>query len=254
MVGAPTTPAGSFIAGVSQSHGCGPGDTKGGAGGAPTSAVTGLYPWIGYRATERISVWAVGDYGAGGLVLRAENAAPVQSGLLMALAAAEMRGTPVAEDETFECAFKAAALWVGARVHGSAEPRRAAAGSRGRGDAAAEGTRRLERVPDGQVQVAAAERGIRIPPRWRGAEVGSGLGVGGGGPAWRLFCSPLLRGRGGVARLHRPVLGAGPSDRLPAGSACGRLRRRRASLALVVARARRGGRGRSADRSRRARR
>ena len=75
-------------------------------------------------------------------VLRAENAAPVQSGLLMALAAAEMRGTPVADDETFECAFKAAALWVGTRVHGSAGPG-------GRLQAAGAGVTRLRRALEG---------------------------------------------------------------------------------------------------------
>lgn len=29
------------------------------------SAITGVYPWVGYEASERISVWTVAGYGAG---------------------------------------------------------------------------------------------------------------------------------------------------------------------------------------------
>ena len=167
----------------------------------------------------------------------------MQSGLLMAMAAAEKRGTLVAGDEGFECAFKAGALWVGTRIHASAGPG-------GRLQAAGAGVTRLRRALEGSNtfrigRCMSRQPSVEIGLRQDGgdAEVGSGLDVGGGGPAWRLFLLALLRGRGGVVRLRRPVLGAEPSDHLPAGSACGRLRRRRASLGVVVARARRGGRG-----------
>ena len=32
------------------------------------SPVTGLYPWLGYKATERLPVWAVTGYGSGALL------------------------------------------------------------------------------------------------------------------------------------------------------------------------------------------
>ena len=35
-----------------------------------TSAVTGLYPWTGFKASERMTVWTVAGYGAGGLMLQ----------------------------------------------------------------------------------------------------------------------------------------------------------------------------------------
>ena len=32
-----------------------------------TSSVTGLYPWLGYQATDQISLWGVTGYGKGRL-------------------------------------------------------------------------------------------------------------------------------------------------------------------------------------------
>ena len=44
-------------------------DYAGDAGGRVTSAVTGFYPWLGYKATDRVTVWGVAGYGSGGLLL-----------------------------------------------------------------------------------------------------------------------------------------------------------------------------------------
>ena len=60
------------------------------------SAVTGLYPWLGYRATERVTVWGVAGYGAGGMLLTPDGAPALESGLSMAMAAAGTRGELVA--------------------------------------------------------------------------------------------------------------------------------------------------------------
>ena len=57
-----------------------------------TSAVTGLYPWIGFKASERVTVWTVAGYGAGGLLLNPGNGAPIETGLSMAMAAGGGRG------------------------------------------------------------------------------------------------------------------------------------------------------------------
>ena len=60
---------GRMITGVSLSHSRGLGNYAGVDTGRLTSAVTGLYPWIGYKASERVTVWTVAGYGAGGLML-----------------------------------------------------------------------------------------------------------------------------------------------------------------------------------------
>ena len=60
---------GPLVAGLSLSHSRGLGEYAGTSGGQVASAVTGLYPWLGYRATERVTVWGVAGYGAGGMLL-----------------------------------------------------------------------------------------------------------------------------------------------------------------------------------------
>lgn len=65
MVGADYA-RGPLVAGLSLAHSRGEGRYGGYADGRAASAVTGLYPWLGYRATERVTVWGVTGYGAGG--------------------------------------------------------------------------------------------------------------------------------------------------------------------------------------------
>ena len=55
--------------------------------------MTGLYPWIGYKASERVTVWTVAGYGAGGLMLSPGAGAPIETGLSMAMAAGGGRGS-----------------------------------------------------------------------------------------------------------------------------------------------------------------
>ena len=74
------------------------------------SSVTGLYPWLGYQATDRVTVWGVAGYGTGGLLLTPDSGPALGAGLSMAMAVAGTRG--------FERAFKADALWVGTATHG----------------------------------------------------------------------------------------------------------------------------------------
>ena len=55
-----------MVTGLSLAHTRGLGGYAGGADtGRMTSAVTGLYPWIGFKASERVTVWTVAGYGAG---------------------------------------------------------------------------------------------------------------------------------------------------------------------------------------------
>ena len=65
MVGADYA-KGPLVAGLSLSHSRGLDEYAGVTGGQVASSVTGLYPWLGYKATDRVTVWGVAGYGAGG--------------------------------------------------------------------------------------------------------------------------------------------------------------------------------------------
>ena len=107
---------GPLVAGLSLAHSRGLGEYAGFAAGEVLSSVTGLYPWVGYQATERITVWGVGGVG---MLLTPEGVAALESGLSMRMAAAGTRGELVAGGASgFELAFKADALWVGTSIDG----------------------------------------------------------------------------------------------------------------------------------------
>ena len=95
MVGADYA-KGPLVAGLSLSHSRGLGEYAGVTGGQVASSVTGLYPWLGYQVTDRVSVWGVTGYGAGGLWLTPDGGPALRSGLSMAMAAAGTRGELVA--------------------------------------------------------------------------------------------------------------------------------------------------------------
>ena len=90
MVGADYA-KGPLVTGLSLSHSRGLGEYAGVAGGQVASSVTGLYPWLGYKATDRVTVWGVAGYGAGGLRLTPQGGPALESGLSMAMAAAGTR-------------------------------------------------------------------------------------------------------------------------------------------------------------------
>ena len=113
---------GRMITGVSLSHSRGLGNYAGVDSGRLTSAVTGLYPWIGYKTSERVTVWTVAGYGAGGLMLSPGAGAPIETGLSMAMAAGGGRGQIIGGDEGFGLAFKADALWVGTQTKAATGP------------------------------------------------------------------------------------------------------------------------------------
>ena len=110
---------GPLVAGLSLSHSRGRGGYEGVDIGEVSSSVTGLYPWLGYQATDRISVWGVSGYGKGALTLTPGEGAALRSGLSMAMAAGGLRGELL--DSVvggFGLAFKADALWVGTGIKG----------------------------------------------------------------------------------------------------------------------------------------
>ena len=104
---------GRMVTGVSLSHSRGLGNYASVDTGRMTSAVTGLYPWIGYKASDRITVWTVAGYGAGGLLLNPGAGPAIETGLSMAMVAGGGRGQILGGGNGFGLAFKADALWVG---------------------------------------------------------------------------------------------------------------------------------------------
>ena len=89
------------------------------AGGDIASGVTGLYPWLGYQATERVSFWTTGGYGAGSLRLTPAGGVPLEAGLSMGMAAAGARGELIGSGgEGFGLAIKSDVLWVTTSTEG----------------------------------------------------------------------------------------------------------------------------------------
>ena len=110
---------GPLITGLSLSHSRGLGEYTGVDVGEVTSSVTGLYPWLGYKVSDRITLWGVTGYGKGALSLTPGAGTALRSGLSMAMTAGGMRGE-LADSVVggFGLAFKADALWVGTGIEG----------------------------------------------------------------------------------------------------------------------------------------
>ena len=171
---------GRMVTGVSPSHTRGIGSYDGADSGRMTSRVTGLYPWIGFKANERVTVWTVAGYGAGGLMLTPGAGAPIETGLSMAMAAGGGRGELFQSSEGLTLAFKADALWVGTRSQ-------AASGPGGKLDSTRASVNRLRTAIDGSQSLTVANRmaltpSIEIGIRQDGgdAETGRGMDVAAG--------------------------------------------------------------------------
>ena len=112
-----------LVAGLSLARSQSLGEYRAETAGQVQSAVTGLYPWLGYQLTDRVSVWGVTGYGSGGLLLTPGSGAALQSDLSMAMTAGGTRGDLVAGGAGgFVLAFKADALWVGTSIDGTDGP------------------------------------------------------------------------------------------------------------------------------------
>ena len=110
---------GRLAAGLSLAHSQGRGAYQGVDIGDLASSVTGLYPWLGYRATKRVTLWGVTGYGQGTLNLTPGSGAVLQSRLSLVMAAAGLRGQLAASVMGgFGLAVKADALWVDTGIEG----------------------------------------------------------------------------------------------------------------------------------------
>ena len=172
---------GPLVVGLSVANSRGLGGYDGVSAGRAASSVTGFYPWLGYRLTERVSVWGVTGYGAGGLTLTPEGGPALESGLTMKMAAAGARGELVAGGpDGFGLAFKTDALRMATAVEGVDGPAgrlAAAAAAVSRVRAALEGSRGF--TLEGRVSLTpSVEVGLRHDAG--DAEQGAGIDVGGG--------------------------------------------------------------------------
>ena len=190
--------AGPLVAGLSLSHSRGRGGYQGVDIGQVTSSVTGLYPWLGYKATDRISLWGVTGYGKGALTLTPGAGAALRSGLSMAMAAGGVRGE-LADSLVggFGLAFKADALWVGTGIEGVDGPE-------GRLAAAAAAVTRFRTGLEASRSYR-FERGLSLQPSLEvglrrdggDAETGAGVDIGGG-----LFVSDRVTGLSADIRVR----------------------------------------------------
>ena len=119
MLGADYT-RGRLVAGLSLARSQGLGGYDGRHVGQVESSATGLYPWLGYKVNDRVSVWGVTGYGTGTFRLTPDGATTLETGLSMAMAAAGTRGELMGSRASggVALAFKADALWVGTSVGG----------------------------------------------------------------------------------------------------------------------------------------
>ena len=189
---------GPLVAGLSLANSRGRGGYSGADAGEVTSSVTGLYPWLGYKVSDRITLWGVTGYGKGALRLTPGEATTLKSGLSMAMAAGGMRGE-LADSVVggFGLAFKADALWVGTGIEGVEGPagRLAATAARATrfrtGLEASRGYRFKRRV--------SLEPSLEVGLRRDGgdAETGAGVDLGGG-----LIVSDTLSGLSAAVRVR----------------------------------------------------
>ena len=166
---------GRMVTGVSLSHSRGLGNYAGVDRGSVTSAVTGLYPWIGYKASERVTLWTVAGYGAGDLRLNPGGGPAIETELGMAMAAGGGRGQILGGGEGFGLAFKADALWVGNHVA-------AATGAGGNLEAANAAVSRLRAALEGSKSMTLRGRlaltpSVEVGFRHDGGDADTGTGM-----------------------------------------------------------------------------
>ena len=189
---------GRLVTGLSLSHSRGRGGYDGVDIGEVTSSVTGLYPWLGYKVSDRITLWGVTGYGKGALTLMPGAGTALESGLSMALAAGGLRGeladSVVAE---FGLAFKADALWVGTGIEGvdGLEGRLAATSAAVTRYRTALEASRGYRFQRGLSLQPSLEAGLRHDGG--DAETGAGIDIGGG-----LIVSDALTGLSADVRVR----------------------------------------------------
>ena len=76
------------------------------------TSLTGLYPFVGYKAGDRLSLWGVAGYGEGDLELTLEGGEPQTTGLKLAMAATGARGELASGGDGFLLSLETDGLFV----------------------------------------------------------------------------------------------------------------------------------------------
>ena len=189
--------SGAWLGGVMLSHARGDGSYRSDAdAGTVASALTAVHPYVGVDLNERLTAWAAGGLGLGGLTLTPEGAAALETDLTLVLAASGARGRLVepAAGSGFSLAIETDAYWV----------RTSSAAAVGLAETQADATR-IRLGLDGGYRFAlggagALEPTVEIGVRHDGghAETGYGMDLGGGlawsAPALGLSAQVAARG------------------------------------------------------------
>ncbi len=189
--------SGAWLGGVMLSHARGDGSYRAAAGaGTVASTLTAVHPYVGVDLSERLTAWAAGGLGLGGLTLTPEGAAALETDLSLVLAALGARGRLVepTAGSGFSLAIETDAYWVRT---GSAE-------ASGLAEAQADATR-IRLGLDGGYRIGLGRGGtveptVAVGVRHDGgdAETGYGMDVGGGlawsAPALGLSAQVAARG------------------------------------------------------------
>ena len=157
-------------------------------------SLTGVYPYVGFAVTDRVSVWGAGGYGEGGLQVEPDEGERAETDIRLTMVAAGIRGTLVKRADGFEATAKADVLQVRTTSTETA------------GLEAAEGRVRRVRVGLEGAKPFALDNGASVAPELKvgvrhdggDAETGFGLDLGAGlkwsAPGHRLSGAVDVRG------------------------------------------------------------
>ena len=222
---------GPLMAGVAVTHSRGAGEVDGpsaGQGEMETS-LTSVYPYLRYKAHERVSVWGLLGYGRGEMSLEQEAARRIEADLAMRMGAVGIRGSLWSATETggIDLAVKSDLFMVQMQSDEVAGLPEVEADAR-RVRLLIEGSRAMAVGTEAQVTPS-----VEIGVRYDGgdAETGTGVEIGGGlrytHTGWRLTTEVTARallthqessykewGVGGSVRLLPDEAGRGLSLRL----------------------------------------
>ena len=140
------------------------------------AALTGLYPYAGYKITERFSVWGLGGFGRGGLTVTPDSGTSMETDMSLLMIAAGARSLLLTAAHGMNVAFETDGFWV----HAASDAAPGLLASKADAN-------RLRFGLESSYRVVLKDGGALTPKfeiGWRydggGAETGLGVDVGGG--------------------------------------------------------------------------
>ena len=100
---------GPWTVGLALSHSRGEGRSS---KDAIEAALTGLYPYAGYKVTERFAVWGLGGFGRGGLTATPDGGTSMETDVGLLMVAAGARGLLARASNGVDVAFESDGFWA----------------------------------------------------------------------------------------------------------------------------------------------